>query len=78
MPPAAKAFELIATARVSTSAQNAKELGYLRPADRITPNRDRLLADAKALCARARRRLHPPRAADAHRRRAARAVRRSN
>ena len=49
MPPAAKAFEVIATARVSTSAQNAKELGYLRPTDRITPNRDRLLADARTL-----------------------------
>jgi 3-hydroxyacyl-CoA dehydrogenase len=48
MPPAGKAFEVIATASVSTSAQNAKELGYLRPGDRITANRDRLLADAKA------------------------------
>jgi 3-hydroxyacyl-CoA dehydrogenase len=49
MPPAAKAFELIATARVSSSAQNAKELGFLRPSDGITPNRDRLLADARTL-----------------------------
>ena len=46
MPAAAKAFEVIATASVSTSAQNAKELGYLRATDRVTANRDRLLADA--------------------------------
>ena len=49
MAAAAKAFEVIATASVSTSAQHAQELGYLRPTDRITPNRDRLLADARAL-----------------------------
>jgi 3-hydroxyacyl-CoA dehydrogenase len=49
MPAAARAFEVIATASVSTSAQNAKELGYLRNGDRITANRDRLLSDAKAL-----------------------------
>ncbi|HEY2788650.1 MAG TPA: 3-hydroxyacyl-CoA dehydrogenase/enoyl-CoA hydratase family protein [Gaiellales bacterium] len=48
MPPARQAFEVIATARVSTSAQEARELGFLRPHDRITPNRDRLLADARA------------------------------
>ena len=47
MPPARHAFEVIATARVSTSAQEARELGFLRPHDRITPNRDRLLADAR-------------------------------
>ena len=48
MPPARQAFEVIATGRVSTSAQEARELGFLRPHDRITPNRDRLLADARA------------------------------
>ncbi len=48
MPPARHAFEVIATARISTSAQEARELGFLRPHDRITPNRDRLLADASA------------------------------
>ncbi len=48
MPAAAMAFELIATATVSGSAQHAKQLGYLRASDRITPNRDRLLADARA------------------------------
>ena len=47
MPPARQAYETIATARVSTSAQEARELGLLRARDRITPNRDRLLADAR-------------------------------
>jgi len=49
MAAAAQAFEVIAAASVSTSAQHAQELGYLRPTDRITPNRDRLLADSRAL-----------------------------
>jgi 3-hydroxyacyl-CoA dehydrogenase len=48
MPAASRAFEVIATATVSTSAQNAMEIGYLRRSDRITANRDRLLADAIA------------------------------
>ena len=44
-----RAFKLIAMATTSTSALEAKALGYLRPdADRITMNRDRLIADAKA------------------------------
>ncbi len=41
------AFMNIATAKVSTSAQEAYHLHYLRPSDRITMNQDRLLADAK-------------------------------
>jgi 3-hydroxyacyl-CoA dehydrogenase len=40
-------FESIAMAKVSTSAMEARHLGYLTPADRITLNRDRLLTDAK-------------------------------
>lgn len=48
MPPVAKAFETISTATVAKSAANAKEIGYLRPSDGVTMNRDRLLADAKA------------------------------
>ena len=44
-----RAFKLIAMATTSTSALEAKSLGFLRPvADRITMNRDRLLTDAKA------------------------------
>ncbi|MDE1175061.1 MAG: 3-hydroxyacyl-CoA dehydrogenase NAD-binding domain-containing protein [Edaphobacter sp.] len=42
-----KNFETLAKAIVSTSAQDAKRLGFLRPADGITINRDRLLLDAK-------------------------------
>jgi 3-hydroxyacyl-CoA dehydrogenase len=48
MPPVAKVFELISTATVSTSADEARDHLFLRPDDRITMNRDRLLADAKA------------------------------
>jgi 3-hydroxyacyl-CoA dehydrogenase len=44
-----RAFKVIAMATTSTSALEARGLGYLRPvADRITMNRDRLIADAKA------------------------------
>jgi 3-hydroxyacyl-CoA dehydrogenase len=48
LAPAQRAFELIALARVSGSAAEARELGFLRSHDRITANRDRLLADARA------------------------------
>jgi 3-hydroxyacyl-CoA dehydrogenase len=40
-------FEQIAMAKVATSAEEAKAFGYLRPADRISMNSDRLIADAK-------------------------------
>ncbi len=44
-----RAFKIIAMAATSTSALEARALGFLRPvADRITMNRDRLIADAKA------------------------------
>ena len=45
--PAIAAFNLIASARVSGSAFEARNLGLLRVTDGITMNRDRLLADAK-------------------------------
>ena len=58
LPPIQRAFETIGFAKVSTSAPDAQRLGYLRPTDAITMNRDRLIADAKALARlRARRRL---------------------
>ena len=41
-----KNFETIAKATVSTSAAEARGLGFLREADRVTMNRDRLLRDA--------------------------------
>ncbi len=43
-----KAFENIATAKVVTSAQEARGLGFLSDSDRVTMNRERVLADAKA------------------------------
>jgi 3-hydroxyacyl-CoA dehydrogenase len=48
MPIVTTTFETISTAKVSGSAFNAKDIGFLRPDDGITFNRDRLLADAKA------------------------------
>jgi 3-hydroxyacyl-CoA dehydrogenase len=43
-----RAFKLIATAQTSTSALEARKLGFLRPGvDRVSMNRDRLIADAK-------------------------------
>jgi 3-hydroxyacyl-CoA dehydrogenase len=40
-------FENIAMAKVSTSGEEARELGYLRRADLVAMNQDRLVADAK-------------------------------
>jgi len=42
-----RVFENIALAKVSTSAAEARPLGMLASADRITMNRERLLLDAK-------------------------------
>jgi 3-hydroxyacyl-CoA dehydrogenase len=42
-------FEAVAMAKVSTSAEEARTLGFLRPADAISMNRDRQVADAKAV-----------------------------
>ena len=43
-----QAFETIATAKVSTSAEAARGLGFLSDSDGISMNRERVLADAKA------------------------------
>jgi 3-hydroxyacyl-CoA dehydrogenase len=40
-------FESVAMAKCSTSAAEARQMGYLGSADGITMNRDRLLLDAK-------------------------------
>ena len=48
LPPIQRAFETVAFAKVSSSARDAERLGYLRPIDGLTMNRERLLADAKA------------------------------
>ena len=42
-----KSFEAIAMAKVSTSATDARALGFLREGDAVTMNRARLLSDAK-------------------------------
>lgn len=42
-----QAFELIAMGKVSTSAQDAQNLGLIRATDRIVMNKDRLLSEAK-------------------------------
>jgi 3-hydroxyacyl-CoA dehydrogenase len=46
-PRIKKVSEAIAMARVSTSAVEAREIGFLRETDPITMNRDRLIEDAK-------------------------------
>ena len=60
-----RVFETIGFAKVSTSAPDALRHGYLRAVDGVTMNRDRLMADAKALAlARAADYVRPqPRAA---------------
>jgi 3-hydroxyacyl-CoA dehydrogenase len=48
LPYVQRAFETIAFAKVSSSAGDAQRLGFVRPVDAVTMNRERLLADAKA------------------------------
>ncbi len=42
-----KGLDLIAKAKVSSSAAEARELGFLQPADRISMNPERLIGDAR-------------------------------
>ncbi len=54
-------FENIAMAKVSTSGEEARCLGYLRPSDLIAMNRDRQVADAKQTAlSMVRAGYHPP------------------
>jgi len=55
-----KAFETIATAKVATSAHEARGLGFLRDSDNITMNRERVLSDAKARAVEMVRRGYEP------------------
>ena len=48
LPSVQRAFETIGFARTSASGPDAIRLGYLRPIDAVTMNRDRLMSDAKA------------------------------
>jgi 3-hydroxyacyl-CoA dehydrogenase len=57
-------FETLARARVSASAEDARDLGYLRQGDSVSMARETVIADAKALVlgqARAGYRPPPPR-----------------
>ncbi len=47
LPSIQRAFETIAFAKTAASGPDAQRLGYLRPVDGFTMNRERLLADAK-------------------------------
>jgi 3-hydroxyacyl-CoA dehydrogenase len=62
LPFVQAAFETMALAKVSTSGPHARQLGYLRAQDSISMNRERLIADAKALALdRVREGYRPPR-----------------
>jgi 3-hydroxyacyl-CoA dehydrogenase len=54
------AFEQISSAKISRSAADAKEQKYMRDTDRVTMNRDRLLADAKATALSLVKNYKPP------------------
>lgn len=47
MPALRQVFETIGQAKVSTSAAEARDLGFLAPSDRIVFGKDRLIAEAK-------------------------------
>ena len=54
-------FETIAMAKVSTSGEEARSMGFLRPSDLMAMNRDRQVADAKATAlSLVREGYHPP------------------
>jgi 3-hydroxyacyl-CoA dehydrogenase len=46
---ARRAFELIGMAKVSSSAEDARQLGFLTKGDHVSMNPNRLIGDAKAL-----------------------------
>ena len=64
IPSVQRAFETIGFAKTSASGPDAIRLGYLRPVDAVTMNRDRLISDAKA---RALERVREGYTAPAHR-----------
>ena len=66
MPAVGKVFEIISTAQVSKSAAQAQGLGYLRPTDGITMNRDRLLHDAKSRVLALAATYQPPKPSEYH------------
>jgi 3-hydroxyacyl-CoA dehydrogenase len=62
MPFVQRVFEMIGFAKVSTSGAHAMELGFLRQADAITMNRERQIADAKAVALERAREGYQPHA----------------
>ena len=60
MAAVGKVFEAIGMATVSRSAEEARDLLFLRPTDNISMNRNRLLADAKAMARRLAADYSPP------------------
>jgi 3-hydroxyacyl-CoA dehydrogenase len=48
-PYVRRVFEMVGMGKVATSGHEAREMGFLRPTDRVTINRDRLLRDAKSM-----------------------------
>ncbi len=66
MPPIAQAFETISTAKVGRSAEESRELKFLRESDGVTMNRDRLLADAKARALELAKDYAPPEPVELH------------
>jgi len=61
LPFVQRVFETIGFAKVSTSAAHAVQLDYLDATDRITMNRERLIADAKTFALeRVREGYHKP------------------
>ena len=55
-----RTFETIALGKVSTSAAEARKLGFLGDGDLVTMNRDRVLSDAKARALELARGYKPP------------------
>jgi 3-hydroxyacyl-CoA dehydrogenase len=47
LPFLQRIFELIGLAKVATSAEEARQMGFLQPSDRVVMNRSHLLAEAK-------------------------------
>jgi 3-hydroxyacyl-CoA dehydrogenase len=66
MPPVMKAFEPIAMAQVATSAMEARDFLYLRPADNVVMNQDRVLAAAKARALKLAEGYSPPEPYELH------------
>ncbi len=66
MPVITRAFEQIGLAKVSASAEEARDMMILNARSGITPNRRRVLADAKALCLKLAENYTPPAPSSLH------------